>query len=63
MSPITFTDADFKAIDPTQDDSKSNIVEIEKFVVMKTLVDEGSSMDILYFKIDLQEIPNLKNNI
>jgi len=50
MSPITFTDRDFKAIDPKQDDPMVITVAIDEFAVMKTLVDQGSSVDILYWK-------------
>jgi len=47
MPPITFTNAYFKGVDPRQDDSMVITVEIENFTVMKTLVDQGSSVDIL----------------
>jgi len=50
MPSITFTDADFKGIDLAQDDSMVITIEIENFAVMKTLVDQGSSIDILYWK-------------
>jgi len=50
MPSITFIDADIKGIDPTQDDPMVITVEIENFAVMKTLVDQGSSVDILYWK-------------
>jgi len=50
MPPITFTDANFKGIDPVQNDLMVIMVEIENFTVMKTLVDLGSSVDILYWK-------------
>jgi len=49
MPPITFTNADFKGVDPQQDDPMVITVEIENFAVMKTLVDQGSSVDILYW--------------
>ena len=49
MPPITFTNADFKGIDPFQDDPMVITVEIENFSVMKTLVDQGSSVDVLYW--------------
>jgi len=39
MSPITFTDADFKGLDPLQDDPMVITVEIENFAFMKTLID------------------------
>jgi len=50
MPPITFTDADFKGFDPLQDNLMVITVEIENFAVMKTLVDQGSSVDILYWR-------------
>jgi len=50
MPPITFTDRDFKAIDPKQGDPMVITVAIDEFAVMKTLVDQGSSVDILYWK-------------
>jgi len=50
MSPITFTDDDFKGVDYRQDDSMVILVNIDKFTTMKTLVDQGSSVDILYWK-------------
>jgi len=39
MSLITFIDADFKAIDPSQDHPMVITVEIENFTAMKTLVE------------------------
>ncbi|XP_020205721.1 uncharacterized protein LOC109790885 [Cajanus cajan] len=50
MPPITFTDRDFKGVDPVQDDPMVISVEINNCVVKKTLVDQGSSADILYWK-------------
>jgi len=50
MPPITFTDEDFKGIDPTQDDPMVISVDIDNFMIKKTLVDQGSSVDILYWK-------------
>jgi len=50
MPPITFTDADFQGIDPAQDDPMVITVEIENFAVMKMLVNQESSVDILYWK-------------
>ncbi|XP_020232009.1 uncharacterized protein LOC109812451 [Cajanus cajan] len=50
MPPITFTDRDFKGIDPVQDDPMVISVEINNCIVRKTLVDQGSSADILYWK-------------
>ena len=51
IPPITFTDEDFTAIDPAQDDPMVITVEIDKFAIAKTLVDQGSSVDILYWDI------------
>jgi len=51
MPPITFTSDDFKAIDPKQDDPMVITVEIENFAVKKVLIDQGSSVDILYGKL------------
>ena len=47
LPPILFTDEDFQDIDPDQRDPKVITVEIAKYAVMKTLVDQGSSIDIL----------------
>ena len=49
MPPITFCDDDFQAIDPQHDDPMVISVEIEDFAVRKTLVDQGSLVDILYW--------------
>jgi len=49
MPPITFRDDDFQAIDPQHDDPMVISVEIKDFTVRKTLVDPGSSVDILYW--------------
>ncbi|XP_068473732.1 uncharacterized protein [Phaseolus vulgaris] len=51
IPPITFTDEDYIAIDPAQDDPMVITVEIDKFAIAKTLVDQGSSVDILYWDI------------
>jgi len=48
MPPMTFTNVKFKAIDPMQDDPMVITVEVKNFVVVKTLVDKGSSINILY---------------
>jgi len=50
MSPITFTNEDFKGVDPSQDDPMVISIHIDKFTIMETLVDQGSSVDILYWK-------------
>jgi len=49
MSPIAFCDDDFQAIDPQHDDPMVISVKIEDFAISKTLVDQGSSVDILYW--------------
>ncbi|XP_020229886.1 uncharacterized protein LOC109810754 [Cajanus cajan] len=49
LSAITFTEADFKGIVPDQDDPMVISVEIHNCIVWKTLVDQGSSADILYW--------------
>ena len=50
MPPITFTDANFRSIDPKHDDLMVVTIEVSNFVVMKTLMDKGSFIDILYWK-------------
>jgi len=50
MPPITFTDDDFTAIDLAQNDPMVITVEIDKFAINKVLVDQGSFVDILYWK-------------
>ncbi|XP_020235067.1 uncharacterized protein LOC109814936 [Cajanus cajan] len=51
LPTITFTKADFKGIDPDQDDPMVISVEIHNCIVRKTLVDQGSSADILYWNM------------
>lgn len=48
MPWITFSNEDFKGNDLEQDDLMVIMIEVTNFVVMKTLVDQGSSVDILY---------------
>ena len=50
MPPITFSDSDFQGTDPNQDDPMVITVEVENFAVKKVLIDQGSSVDILYWK-------------
>lgn len=51
MSPITFTNEDFKGVDYRQQDDPMVIaVDIDRFTIRKTLVDQGSSVDILSWK-------------
>jgi len=49
MPPITFTDDDFHDLDHQQDDPMVTTVEIKNYAVNKVLVDQGSSVDILYW--------------
>ncbi|XP_020201880.1 uncharacterized protein LOC109787735 [Cajanus cajan] len=49
MPPITFSDRDFRGVDPVQDDPMVISVEMHNCIVKKTLVDQGSSTDILYW--------------
>jgi len=48
MPPITFTNADFKGVDLCQDDPMVITVQIKNFSVIKTLIDQRSSIDVLY---------------
>ena len=50
MPLITFIDKDLKVIDSAQDDPMVIIVDIDNFLIMKMLVNQGSSLDILYWK-------------
>jgi len=49
LPPMLFTDEDFQEIDPDHDDPMVITVEIVEYAVMKTLVDQGSSVDILFW--------------
>jgi len=49
MPWITFIDEDFTAIDSAQEDPIVITEEIDKFTITKVLVDQGSSVDILYW--------------
>ncbi|XP_017420406.2 uncharacterized protein LOC108330432 [Vigna angularis] len=50
LPPITFSDEDFHAPDPDQDDPMVITAEIERYGISKVLVDRGSSVNILYWK-------------
>ncbi|XP_068461572.1 uncharacterized protein [Phaseolus vulgaris] len=50
MSPITFSDDNFKGVDYGQDNPMVISVDVDRFTIRKTLVDQGSSVDILYWK-------------
>jgi len=49
ISPIPTTDDDFHGLDHQQDDPMVITVEIENYAVKKVLIDQGSSVDILYW--------------
>ena len=49
LPPMLFTDEDFQEIDPDHDDPMVITIEIAMYAVMKTLVDQGSSVDILFW--------------
>jgi len=49
MPPITFTSDDFHGLDHQQDDPMVITVEIGNYAVKKVLVDQGNSVDILYW--------------
>jgi len=49
MHLITFTNTNFKDIDPTQEYPMVITVEIKNFAVMKTTIDQGNLVDILYW--------------
>jgi len=64
MPPITFTNNDFTAIDPVEDDHMVITVEINKFEITKVLVDQGSSVDILYWKtFRKMRIPETRDDV
>jgi len=48
MPPITFTDEDFKAPDPDHDDLMVISIKVAEYGIRKVLVDQGSSVNILY---------------
>jgi len=49
MPPITFTDDYFHGVDHQQDDCMVITVELENYAVKKVLIDQGNSVDILYW--------------
>ncbi|XP_068479118.1 uncharacterized protein [Phaseolus vulgaris] len=50
LPPMLFTDEDFQDIDPDQRDPMVITIEIARYAVMKTLVDQGSPVDILFWE-------------
>ena len=50
LPDITFTDRDFKNIDTRQDDPMVIAIEVANCEVRKTLIDQGSSVDVLYWR-------------
>lgn len=48
LPDITFTDEDFQSIDLEQDYPMVVTIKTSDFAFMKTLVDQGSFVDILY---------------
>lgn len=50
MLPITFTDEDFKAFDLDQDNLMVISIELVDYGIEKVLVDQGSSVNIFYWK-------------
>ena len=49
LPPITFTDMDFKGINPVNQDNPMVVsIIIANFMVPKVLINQGSSTDILY---------------
>jgi len=49
MPPITFMDDDFKGMDYRQDKTMVISVDIDQFTIRKTLVHQGSLVNILYW--------------
>ncbi|KAG4931105.1 hypothetical protein JHK84_048100 [Glycine max] len=51
LPPITFTDRDFKVINPINQDNLIVVsIVIANFMVPKVLIDQGNSIDILYWR-------------
>ncbi|XP_020211789.1 uncharacterized protein LOC109796532 [Cajanus cajan] len=57
--PIVFTDDDYEGISLNQDDPMVISVEVANWEVQKTLIDQGSSADVLYWPTFLKlDIPH-----
>ena len=50
MPDIIFTDRDFRAIDTQQDDPMVITIDLANCEIRKTLVDQGNSVDVLYWR-------------
>jgi len=50
LPPMLFTNSDFRNINLKHDDPMVVTIEVANFVIMKILIDQGSSVDILYWK-------------
>jgi len=50
MPDIIFTDRDFRAIDTQQDNSMVITIDLENCEIRKTLVDQGSLVNVLYWR-------------
>jgi len=50
MPDITFTNRNFRTIDTQQDDPMVITIDLANCEVRKTLVDQGSSIDVLYWR-------------
>jgi len=50
MLTMYFADEDFRGINPKHDDHIVITIEVANFMVMKTMVDQDISIDILYMK-------------
>jgi len=50
MAPITFTNEDFMGIDTNQDDPMVITIEVANCTILKTLVNQESSLDVFYLK-------------
>jgi len=59
-APITFTDDDFHGLDHQQDDPMVITVDIESYAIKKVLIDQGNSIDILYWATYQKlQLPNI----
>ncbi|XP_020204043.1 uncharacterized protein LOC109789491 [Cajanus cajan] len=61
-SPISFSNEDYAGVSPNQDDPMVIVVEIANWKVQKTLIDQGSSADVLYWPTFLKMKANPKTS-